>query len=364
MTELNITSEPDWVSAPGESILDRLEELGWTQKELAGRLGYTTKHVSQLVNGKAPITEDTALRLERVLGGTAQFWLEREAQYREAIARKAALDELETQKFWLKELPLSEMVRLGWIRRFSHKGQQVAACMNFFGVATVEAWRARYAERGAAFRASPSYAKNAASVGAWLRQTERRAAAVECSPFDKTAFKEMLYEARALTSEEAPESFVPKLVESCRKSGVALVFEPTPKGCPLSGAARWVSPDKALIALSLRHKSNDHLWFSFFHEAGHLALHSKKLEFVDLEGRLDDEHEDEANAFARDHLIPPDSFAKLTSQTLSEQAIRHFAAEVGVAPGIVVGRLQKEGRIKWSQHNRLKVRYRWADEAG
>lgn len=359
MTDFNHTSMPDWVSAPGETIFDRLEELGWTQKEFAERLGYTTKHVSLLINGKAPITEDTALRLERVIGGSAGFWLEREAQYREAIARSEAWAELETHKAWLRELPLREMARLGWVRSYSHKGQQVAECLNFFGVATIDAWRSCYANRGAAFRASGAVQKNAAAVGAWIRQAEREAAAIECGAFDKGAFRQMLDEARALTSEEDPEVFVPELIHVCRRAGVALVFVPTPRGCPVSGAARWLGSDKALIALSLRHKSNDHLWFSFFHEAGHIAKHSKKLEFIDLEGGLDDEHEDEANAFSRDHLIPPEAFSELVSTPPSEAVIREFARRIGIAPGIVVGRLQKEGRLKWSQMNHLKVFYRW-----
>jgi HTH-type transcriptional regulator/antitoxin HigA len=78
---------PDWISAPGETIADLLDEKGWTQSELASRAGYTTKHVSLLINGKASITEETALKLERVLGSTARFWLTREANYREALAR-------------------------------------------------------------------------------------------------------------------------------------------------------------------------------------------------------------------------------------------------------------------------------------
>ncbi len=65
-----------------------LEERDWTQVQLAERLGYTTKHISLLINGKAPINEETALKLERVLGSTAGFWFNREAQYRAALARK------------------------------------------------------------------------------------------------------------------------------------------------------------------------------------------------------------------------------------------------------------------------------------
>lgn len=364
MIESNPTSGPDWVSAPGETISDLLEELGWSQKELAERLDFTTKHVSQLVNGKAPITEDTALRLERVLGGSARFWLEREAQYREALARHDQIAALADHKDWLRELPLKDMIKNGWIESYTHKGQQVAECLQFFGVATIDAWRDRYAERAAAFRASPSFEKKAVAVGAWLRQTERRAAEIECEPFDKRRFRKLLDDARRLTNESDPDEFLPQLSEMCRGTGVALVLEPTPRGCPLSGAARWLGSEKALIALSLRHKSNDHLWFSFFHEAAHIYLHSKRLEFVDLDGGLNDEYEEEADAFSRDHLIPPKEFGELEGAGLSESMIRSFAKRIGIAPGIVVGRLQKEGRLSWSQMNHLKVRYQWRDKAG
>ncbi len=78
----------DWASPPGETILDILEERGWSQSELAEKTGYTQKHISQLVEGNASISEGIALKLESVLGSTADFWLHREAQYRELIDRQ------------------------------------------------------------------------------------------------------------------------------------------------------------------------------------------------------------------------------------------------------------------------------------
>ena len=79
---------PDWVSPPGDTIDDILEERGWTQVDFAQRLGYSIEFISQLIKGKAPINEDTAIKLEGVLSSTAAFWLKREAQYRTALARK------------------------------------------------------------------------------------------------------------------------------------------------------------------------------------------------------------------------------------------------------------------------------------
>ena len=58
MIEGAVQFEPNWVSPPGDTILDLLEERGWLQNEFAERAGYTPKHVSLLINGKAPITPD------------------------------------------------------------------------------------------------------------------------------------------------------------------------------------------------------------------------------------------------------------------------------------------------------------------
>ena len=82
--------QPDWMSSPGDTIRDLMEERDWNQVELAKRLGFTTKHLNQLVKGKASLSEDTALRLEYVLGSTARFWLNRETIYRERLARLEA----------------------------------------------------------------------------------------------------------------------------------------------------------------------------------------------------------------------------------------------------------------------------------
>ncbi len=60
-----------------------------------------------------------------------------------------------------------------------------------------------------------------------------------------------------------------------------------------------------MIALSDRYKKDDFFWFTFFHEAAHLLLHSKKETFVD-DGTDNDLLEDEANRFAADFLIPSD----------------------------------------------------------
>lgn len=353
---------PDWVSSPGDTILDLLEERDWSQAEFATRSGYTRKHVNQLVNGSVAISDDAALRLERVLGSTAIFWLSREARYREALARQQELTELRSQSNWLQELPLRHMLKYRWVQKFSDKGQQVAECLRFFEVASIDAWREQYEKPLAAFKSSDTHKKKFGPVAAWLKTCERQAANIECQPFDTKGFRRVLKEIRSLTSTTDPEVFVPQLVELCAGVGVAVVLVPAPTGCPVTGATRWLSPNKALLMLSLRHKSNDHLWFAFFHEAGHLLLHGKKLLFIESKDRIDDEMEREADRFAQDQLISPNAAKSLELLGNNGLAIVEFANEIGIAPGIVVGRLQKHYGLPWnSRLNTLKKRYQWKE---
>ena len=78
---------PDHVSPPGETLLERIQELGMRQTELAQRTGRTKKTINEIVRGKAPITPEIALQFERVLHISAAFWNNRERQYRQYLAR-------------------------------------------------------------------------------------------------------------------------------------------------------------------------------------------------------------------------------------------------------------------------------------
>jgi Zn-dependent peptidase ImmA (M78 family) len=144
-------------------------------------------------------------------------------------------------------------------------------------------------------------------------------------------------------------------------AGVAVVFVQAPPKCRVSGATKWLTSDRALIALSLRHKSNDHLWFTLFHEAGHIIKHGKKATFVDGLDGVDEVHEAEADRFASDQLIPPAAAQKLQGLR-SEQEVKAAAKALGIAPGIVVGRMQHEGWLPHTHLKGLKVSYRWPEE--
>ena len=354
--------KPDYVSHPGETLFETLVSIGMSQTELSDRTGLSKKTINKIIKGKAAITPDTAVILERVLGVPASFWNNFERIYRENIARIEEERRLEEHVEWSSKFPLNEMIKLSWIRQFKDKVQQLLELLRFFAVTSPEEWERIWLAEDIAFRKSKAFQGNPEAISAWLRRGEIEAQNIDCGRFDPKSFKEALLEVRNLTT-EPPEVFQPEVVRLCAESGVAVAFIPELPGAPISGATRWLY-DIALIQLSLRYKRDDHLWFSFFHEAGHILKHGKRDVFLKIsdEEQITKDKEDAANKFASDFLIPKKEYVQFTRrQSFGRDVIIHFAGETGVSPGIVVGRLQHDGYLEYSYYNDLKMRLRWAN---
>jgi HTH-type transcriptional regulator/antitoxin HigA len=357
--------QPDVVSPPGETLREMIDDLGMTQAELARRTGRPKKTINEIIQGKGAITPRTALQLERVLGAPASFWNARQQRYDEHIARLQERQRLEGDVDWLHRFPLRDMIRKHWINGCQDEVDQLRELLGFFGVASPHEWETVWGQYDAAFRRTSAFKSNREEIAAWLRQGEIQAQAIDCQPYDADAFVAALKEVRSLTL-EPPEIFQPRVQQLGGACGVAIVFVPQLPRTRVSGATRWLSPDKALVQLSLRYRTDDHLWFTFFHEAGHILLHGKRD--VYLEGdEVEDAKEQEADLFAQEILIPRDQLgmfvARLPSGRLpSTQDVRQFASSLGIAPGIVVGRLQHDEYVPYSHYNRLKARLQWASE--
>ncbi len=359
---------PDWVSPPGDTILDLVEERGWTQADLADRLGYSRKHVNQLVRGKASLSDDAALRLHRVLGGSVGFWLTREARYRERLAASREVRVYEGWGDWLEELPVAAMMKAGAIAKrrmvVSAKAHVVGECLAFFGVASPEQWRTRCVGTQGAFRRGTARDGDRASIAAWLRLGELQAERLRLPAYDRERFTQALTEIRGLTV-EPPAVFEPRMRGLLHAAGVSFVLVPAIPKAGVSGVARWLNRNP-LIQLSLFGKTNDRFWFSFFHEAAHILLHAddRKSVWLDDAGNRPgaEEAETEADRWAADCLIPPSHAVEL--QRLRDQrAVRGFADRVGVHPGVVVGRLQHERLLAFGQMNGLKARFEFGEES-
>jgi HTH-type transcriptional regulator / antitoxin HigA len=364
-TEAGFRYEPDYAVPPGETLAEVLEDRGMSQAELARRTGMSAKHINLILKGSATITPDTALKLERVLNIPARIWNALEANYQGHLSRLGEARELEDHVGWASTDLIRELANRGCIRRVSDRVQQLREVLKFFGVASVEAWTTIWTESAplSAYRLAKQKGDPVA-LAAWMRMGELRAAEIETEPFNRDAFREVLRRVRKLTRTADPHDWFPQLQEMCRRVGVVVIIERELPKARVNGVARWLTPNKALIQLSARYLRDDIIWFTFLHEAGHLLLHGKKsgprdipatfIDTKDSEGRA----EDEANRFAADLLIPP-RYAERLSYINSLDEVRQLADDLGIAPGIIVGRLHHE-KLKYPSWGAgLIVRYQW-----
>jgi addiction module HigA family antidote len=347
--------EPDYAIPPGESLIEALESLQMTQAELATRTGRPIKTINEIAKGKTAITPDTALQFEKVLRIPASFWNSLETKYQQALAKKRDRHTLRGFVSWLDELPVKDLTARGCLRPTSDKAGLVSQALAFFGVTEPKVWRELWLSPKASFHKSKAFKTSPGAIAAWLRIGELEAQKIRCEPFDRNKFKQELETFRILT--KAPLARIKReLVDRSRKVGVAVVFVAELQGTHVSGATRWLSPDKALIQLSCRYKSDDQFWHAFFHEAGHILLHGKREIFIDDSASSEtEEQEREAHEFASALLVPPAKLRHfLDERSVDETSIQHFADKIGIAPGIVVGQLQHRRVLEFHQMNSLK----------
>lgn len=352
--------KPDWVSPPGHTIVSILEERELTVEQFANQIGHSAAAAQKILDGSRAIDVDLAYRLSRTIGASENFWMAREHDYRASLAkpenvRVNSLDEL------LGRLPLNDMQKFGWIESTRSRGDQIAECLDFFGVSSLAQWQGRYenAFQHATYRRSTAYASCEVSTTAWLRQGEVETQNDKVSDWSPKALESQLPHFRKLTWYKSPALFLPKLKGSLAEAGVRFAIVRAPKGCSVSGAVRVLADGTPHIQLSFRYLSDDQFWFSLFHEIAHLLLHYDKMPILENTEQTEEQYEQEANEYAAKITVPTSYREELLSLEGSRFPIIEFAKKVGVAPGLIVGQLQHEGIIGFHQMQRLKRRFSW-----
>lgn len=336
---------------PGATIKEQLENRGMSQKEFASRMGMSEKHISHLINGDVQLTHDVAYRLEVVLGLPAAFWNKLEATYREKIVKIDAENALDTDKILAKKFPYKEMAKYGWVTETRSAEERVIYLRHFFEVVQLEKLENMKLLPQIACRRQSITEKADFALIAWAQKAKLEARNINTSPIDLKGLTSEMPNIRAMTTKN-PSEFCPKLVKLFANYGIALVFLPHIGGSFLNGATFYES-NKIVIGLTVRGKDADKFWFSLFHEIGHILLGHLNQE----EGTSVDD-ENAADAFARDALIPMEAFVNFVDRNVfTKEMIIAFATIVEIDPGIVVGRLQKEGYLEFGWHNDLKTKY-------
>jgi len=336
---------------PGETLKENLEYLGMPQNELARRTGLSPKHINEIIKGKSAITEETALKLEYVLGIPASFWNNLESNYQETLARLKDDKELEEEYEIAKEIPYSHMSKYNWIENSKDEKARVKNLRSFFGVSSLRQVPLVFS---GAFRKADGPNTSSYALAAWLRKGILLGNKIKTEPYNKQSLKKLIPRFRELTLRH-PNEFYPEMVELCASCGIALVLVQHLPKTYACGATQWLTSDKAVVQLSIRGARADIFWFTFFHEIAHILLQDKK-EFHIQESNNNTCDEDEADERASNWLIPPSEYEAFVESDAyyNRSSIMSFSKKVGVHPCIVVGRLLHDNKIEYTKYSDLR----------
>lgn len=327
---------------PGETLAEKLEELGMGPKEFAIRTGKPEKTVIAILKGKSSITPEMAVQFEHVLKIPAHFWLNMQRNYDEFIAREERQELLAESTDWARNFPIADMVKKGWLPAKTTIEEKTSELLAFFSISNHNAWEDYYFKQQlkVAFRISLAHTKEPYAISAWLRKGELQAAELPTKPYVEKDFKEALPEIKSIMAKH-PDNFFKQLQQVCLEAGVKVVHTPCINKAPINGSTRWIN-DTPLIQLTGRYKRNDSFWFTFFHEAGHILLHGKKdifLEDVDYSDK-DIEKEKEADNFAIKWTLTNEQEEEILQRfSITEDDVVEFAKKFNTHPAIIIGRL-------------------------
>ena len=341
----------------GRIIKEYLDERGISQKDLAHRIDVSEKHISNLLNGKTRLTEDMALKLERVMPDvSAGYWLNYEAKYQEYLAR-------EKEQEWLEGLDLKAIAERFHFKEV-FKGakmtltEQAIEMLKLLGVSSFDQYR--YALPNTAIEFMQDGGEPEAVV-VWLKlcedEVEEQNADLSETPYSKRKLERVLRKLKAISSNPNLDNSL----KSCRKLlnsvGIYLVEVPAVRNCKVRGALTTYKGHPA-IYISRRFKFHDYVWFAIIHELAHLLLHySPKETFVAVDDLASDDDKDrEANEYARDFFVAPDAYdAFIAEGSYDPGSVRRFAKAQGTTAGMVAAFLQHDGKIDYSELSGLRM---------
>lgn len=342
---------------PGNYVSEILDDMNITQEEFAHRLGISSKTISKLVNCEERISSGTADKLEKVTGVSIRTWLNLQANYDakvQEIQNAQANDEIDIAKAidtkYLKEHHFLENKRYK-IQEKIMKLHQILKISNLTQLSKFNP--------AVSYRRSESQDESKSIIvsNVVLELATNEARNKSDIKYDKEKLKKRLPYIKSLIL-ETPANFYPKLRATLLQCGIVLVAMPNIPGARLNGATKKFKDGSVLLLFTDRNKDADIIWFSIIHELGHIY-------YEDFHSNRDDEQsyakkEEKADRFAQDFFIPDDKYREFVAHDdFSSSAVRSFAQRMDVIPGIVIGRIRKDGLVGYqdSELNSLKIKY-------
>ncbi|MBD5493257.1 MAG: ImmA/IrrE family metallo-endopeptidase, partial [Lachnospiraceae bacterium] len=180
-----------------------------------------------------------------------------------------------------------------------------------------------------------------------------KALKIEAPRFNKSKFKGAIDYALTLTKNHA--GFYPLIYKAFHEAGVIFVILPNLSGAKINGATKKIG-NKVMLMVNDRQLSADSFWFTLFHEIGHILNGDYGISFEMENG----EQEALADKYAEDTLIPKDLYQNfIRSKEFDLQSIKDFATQIDRDPGIVLGRLQNDGKVRFDDWTLSSLRHKY-----
>ncbi len=348
---------------PGYYIVEDMEALGFTQAEFAARLGTTEKTMSELLHGKCRISDELAQKLANMLGTSIDVWINLQKEYDKRVLEIQRRKDLDKEKEIIKCIDYSFFVRVAGLPNTRNVVEKLKNLYTFLKVSSLSVLLDK--DLLVHFRTGvPNVRdKNIINSRAWVQTAISLARDEDVDDFDAKKLKGHIQEIRAMTLKD-PEEFIPRLKEIFKSCGVKFILLPYLKNSGVNGAVYWEKSGSAILAMNDRRNDADTFWFAVFHEIKHVLQEKRSRQFISFNKKtftedVSDVLEQEADEFSRNTLIPLSSYQDfILNDDFSEKSIIEFSNELGVHPGIVLGRLQFENYVHYSRFKHLKTQYK------
>lgn len=346
---------------PGCYIAEMIDDMGISQEEFAARMGTSAKNISTLVNGQSNISNDMAKKLSIMTGTSTELWLNLQNTFDEKTIEIEKAKDYDRQRHISSMIDYSYFVNNCGLEETKDPKVRISNLCKYFCISDLEILSKQ--DFLVSFRMSKTSLeiKNIINSRAWLQTALNMTKDIETKPYDAKKLKHYLPELREMTIQK-PDVFLPRMKEIFSECGVAFVMLPHLKNSGVNGAVKWISKDRAVLAMSNRGLDADKFWFSLFHEIKHIFQQKIKTVFIRCDENdmidMNRAFEDEADKFASNYLIPEsllDEFEPNRYKT--DEEIKAFAEKIGIHPGIVAGRLQHDGIIPNNRCSKLKEKY-------
>lgn len=346
---------------PGYYIADIIEDMEISQAEFAMRMGTTAKTLSQLINGRANISNDLAKKLSVMLGTSIEVWQNLQNTYDQKMIEIQQAKDIDEQIELAKEIDYKYFVDVVSLPTARSIKDKVTNLCKFFKVADLRIML--QPDFLVNFKSSSvcNSKRNIINSRAWIQTAMNISKSIETKSYNAEKLKGYLPELRSMTVKK-PEEFLPRMNDIFAECGIVFVLLPHLKNSGVNGAVKWATEDRVVLAMNNRGLDADKFWFSLFHEIKHILQQKIKTVFISSSAEemmnINNDLEIEADKFAMNYLISPADYRRLApSRYISDDEIVEFAKTIGIHPGIVAGRLQHEGIIAYNRCTKLKEKY-------